>query len=151
MSGVARHWHAHNQLRAVCIGDITVGILAIAPGSIGWLTGDEINEEVIAVATSMMRFYLTKISAILTSSEWAPRSAWNLLAGCPSGALIIARDAATRFEPWSASQGAQVNLSLISATAGLIPGRARMGPGKNASVVTSRRQLCHHLNDKNPA
>ena len=43
-----RQWHAHDQLRVICTGDTTVGILAIAPGSIGWLTGDEINEEVIA-------------------------------------------------------------------------------------------------------
>lgn len=43
-----RRWHAHGQLRAIRTGDITVGILAIAPGSIGWITGDEIQEEIIA-------------------------------------------------------------------------------------------------------
>lgn len=43
-----RHWHAAGQLWAVRTGDVTVGVLAIAPGSIGWLTGDEIQEEVIS-------------------------------------------------------------------------------------------------------
>jgi hypothetical protein len=47
-----RRWHAHNQLRAILTGRTTVGILAIAPGSLGWLTGDEINEEVIAAPHS---------------------------------------------------------------------------------------------------
>jgi hypothetical protein len=42
-----RQWHAHNQIRAIRVGRTTVGILAIAPGSVGWLIGDEVNEEVI--------------------------------------------------------------------------------------------------------
>jgi hypothetical protein len=42
-----RRWHAHGQLRGICTGGKTVGILAIAPGSVGWITGDEIQEEVI--------------------------------------------------------------------------------------------------------
>jgi len=44
-----RGWHAEGQLRAIRAGDETVGVLAIAPGAIRWLPGDEINEEVIAV------------------------------------------------------------------------------------------------------
>lgn len=43
-----RTWHAHSQIRAMRVGDTTVGVLAIAPGSVGWLTGDEVNEEVIS-------------------------------------------------------------------------------------------------------
>lgn len=42
-------WHEAGQLRAIRTRDTTVGLLAVAPGSIGWIDGDEINEEVIAV------------------------------------------------------------------------------------------------------
>lgn len=42
-----RHWHHSDQLRAICIGHNPIGVLAIVPGAIGWITGDEINEEVI--------------------------------------------------------------------------------------------------------
>jgi len=42
-------WHATGELRAIRVGDETVGLLAVAPGTIGWLPGDEINEEVIDV------------------------------------------------------------------------------------------------------
>ncbi|MGD9620670.1 MAG: hypothetical protein AB7G47_09815 [Mycolicibacterium sp.] len=47
-----RRWHAHRQLRAVRTHNSTVGVLAVAPGSIGWITGDEINEEVISTPHS---------------------------------------------------------------------------------------------------
>jgi hypothetical protein len=42
-----RQWHAAGQLRAIRAGDTTVGLLAITPGRIGWIDGDEITEEVI--------------------------------------------------------------------------------------------------------
>lgn len=42
-------WHATSELRAIRAGDETVGLLAVAPGTIGWLPGDEINEEVVDV------------------------------------------------------------------------------------------------------
>jgi hypothetical protein len=42
-------WHAASELRAIRAGDETVGLLAVAPGTIGWLPGDEINEEVVDV------------------------------------------------------------------------------------------------------
>ncbi|TXI56598.1 hypothetical protein [Mycolicibacterium mageritense] len=42
-----RRWHDDGLLRAIRARDVSVGVLAIAPGAIGWITGDEINEEVI--------------------------------------------------------------------------------------------------------
>lgn len=41
-------WHESGQLRAIRIRDAIVGLLAVAPGQIDWIDGDEINEEVIA-------------------------------------------------------------------------------------------------------
>jgi hypothetical protein len=43
-----RVWHEADELRAIVTGGVTVGLLAIAPGRIGWIGGCEINEEVIA-------------------------------------------------------------------------------------------------------
>lgn len=43
-----RHWHQSDQLRAIRRHDTAIGVLAIAPGAVGWITGDEINEEVIS-------------------------------------------------------------------------------------------------------
>ncbi|MGW4096587.1 hypothetical protein [Mycobacterium sp. NPDC004974] len=45
-----RHWHHSDQLRAIRRHDTTIGVLAVVPGAIGWITGDEINEEVISTA-----------------------------------------------------------------------------------------------------
>lgn len=45
-----RSWHRTHQLKAICANDGVVGALAIAPGSIGWIFGDEINEEVVITA-----------------------------------------------------------------------------------------------------
>jgi hypothetical protein len=42
-------WHKSGQLHAVRTPDAIVGLLAVAPGRIGWIAGDEINEEVVAV------------------------------------------------------------------------------------------------------
>jgi hypothetical protein len=43
-----RAWYDAGQVRAITACNKTVGLLAIAPGAIEWLDGDEINEEVIA-------------------------------------------------------------------------------------------------------
>jgi hypothetical protein len=43
-----RTWHHHDQVRAIRRHGSTIGALAIAAGAIGWITGDEINEELIA-------------------------------------------------------------------------------------------------------
>ncbi|WP_193045402.1 hypothetical protein [Mycolicibacterium baixiangningiae] len=42
-----RHWHTQDQLRAIRRDGSTLGVLAVAAGAIAWITGDEINEEVI--------------------------------------------------------------------------------------------------------
>ncbi|QIV80514.1 hypothetical protein [Mycolicibacterium frederiksbergense] len=44
-----REWHANGQVHAVQSGESVVGALAVAPGHIGWIEGEEINEEVVAV------------------------------------------------------------------------------------------------------
>lgn len=49
-------WHADNYLRAIWVGnasasgtgrDVIAGCLAIAPGAVEWISGDEVNEEVV--------------------------------------------------------------------------------------------------------
>lgn len=54
--GDLRDWHARHQLWAITRDPDTVGVLAVAPGAIGWITGQEINEEVISVAHSGHRY-----------------------------------------------------------------------------------------------
>jgi len=39
-------WHEEGQIRAITANGETVGLLAIAPGSIVWIEGDEVKEEV---------------------------------------------------------------------------------------------------------
>lgn len=51
-----QHWHEHGQLWAVRVGDSTVGVFAAAPGAIGWISGQEINEEVINAAHAGKRY-----------------------------------------------------------------------------------------------
>lgn len=43
-----RRWHRSDHLRAIRRHDKTIGVLAIAAGAIGWISGEEINEEVIS-------------------------------------------------------------------------------------------------------
>jgi hypothetical protein len=45
-----RDWHAQGQLRALHTTHGIVGLLAVAPGAIDWITGDVINEEVVDAA-----------------------------------------------------------------------------------------------------
>ncbi|GAS97098.1 uncharacterized protein RMCC_4064 [Mycolicibacterium canariasense] len=45
-----RQWDALDQLRALHTAHGMVGLLAVAPGQIDWITGDVINEEVVCVA-----------------------------------------------------------------------------------------------------
>ena len=42
-------WHRRDQLRAIHTPEGVVGLLAVVPGTIDWLDGDVMNEEVIAV------------------------------------------------------------------------------------------------------
>lgn len=44
-----RVWHTSRQLHAVRTSEAVVGLLAVAPGRVGWIEGNEITEEVIAV------------------------------------------------------------------------------------------------------
>ncbi|MEP4198284.1 MAG: GNAT family N-acetyltransferase [Aliishimia sp.] len=43
-----QEWYDAGQIQAITAKDKTVGLLAIAPGNIEWMTGDEVNEEVIS-------------------------------------------------------------------------------------------------------
>jgi hypothetical protein len=62
-------WHDSGQLRAVLTGDTVVGLLAVVPGRIGWMAGDEINEEIIAVEHRGHGY------ASLAQAAWAARIA----------------------------------------------------------------------------
>jgi hypothetical protein len=44
-----RVWHAAGQLHAVRTCEAVVGLLAVAPGQVEWIDGNEIDEEIIAV------------------------------------------------------------------------------------------------------
>ena len=64
-----RRWHEADQLRAIRADGQPVGLLAVAPGAITWLPGDEINEEVIDVgyrghgyAASAQRAWATSVA-----------------------------------------------------------------------------------------
>lgn len=43
-----RDWHAAGRVHAIEAGGATVGLLAIAPGAVEWIEGDEVHEEVVA-------------------------------------------------------------------------------------------------------
>ena len=73
-----RHWHARDEVWAVRVGDYTVGALAVAPGAIDWISGQEINEEVIGAA------YTGNGYAASAQCAWAhdpARDGANLLIG----------------------------------------------------------------------
>ena len=42
-----REWHSAGQLRAIMQRDTVIGVFAVAPGRVGWIDADEINEEVV--------------------------------------------------------------------------------------------------------
>lgn len=60
-----RDWHEREQMWAIRTGDDTVGVFAVAPGALGWITGQEINEEVISVGHAGKRL------ATSTQCAWA--------------------------------------------------------------------------------
>lgn len=60
-----RDWHEYEQMWAIRTGDDTVGVFAVAPGALGWITGQEINEEVISVGHAGKRL------AVSTQCAWA--------------------------------------------------------------------------------
>ena len=49
-------WHEANELHAIVAEGVTVGLLAIAPGSVAWIGGNRVNEEVVAAAHSGQRY-----------------------------------------------------------------------------------------------
>jgi hypothetical protein len=51
-----RHWHLSDQLRAICLHDSVIGVLAVVPGEIDRIAGDEINEEVISAPHAGHRY-----------------------------------------------------------------------------------------------
>lgn len=42
-----RQWHSAGQLHAITVRDTVIGVFAVAPGRVGWIDADEINEEVV--------------------------------------------------------------------------------------------------------
>ncbi len=60
-----RRWHIAGQLRAIVADNDTVGLLAIAPGAVGWIPGDEVTEEIVDVAFSGCGY------AAAAQSTWA--------------------------------------------------------------------------------
>lgn len=62
-------WHEHDQLWAIRGTGHIVGALAVAPGAVGWVTGQEIMEEVVSVAYTGQRY------ATSAQCTWAHRRA----------------------------------------------------------------------------
>jgi hypothetical protein len=88
-----RRWHQSGQLQAVTVDGVSVGALAIAPGAIRWIEGDEIQEEVIDAECSGHGY------AALAQAAWARSIAVDpdrLLIGTIDGLNIASRRTATR-------------------------------------------------------
>lgn len=62
-------WHTAGQLHAVRTAEAVVGLFAVAPGRVGWIEGNEINEEVIAVEHQGHGY------AALAQAAWAASTA----------------------------------------------------------------------------
>jgi RimJ/RimL family protein N-acetyltransferase len=71
-----RLWHAAGQLWAMRVDDVTVGLLAVAPGRIGWIAGDEIQEEVVDAEHRGHGY------AVLAQAAWARQA-------CDSDRLLV--------------------------------------------------------------
>lgn len=88
-----RRWHHAGQLRAITVSAVPVGALAIAPGAIRWIEGDEIQEEVIATENRGHGY------AALAQAAWARKVAVDpnrLLVGTIDGLNIASRKTASR-------------------------------------------------------
>jgi hypothetical protein len=87
-----RLWHEAGQLCAIRAGDVTVGLLAIAPGRVGWIEGDEINEEVIDAEHRGQGY------AVLAQTAWAARASdtERLLVGTIDRLNVASRKTAER-------------------------------------------------------
>lgn len=45
-----RRWHAEGRVQSIRLHGNAIGLIAVAPGRIGWIDADEIDEEVIDAA-----------------------------------------------------------------------------------------------------
>ena len=81
------------QLQAITVEGRAVGVLAVAPGAIRWIDGDEIKEEVVDVENSGHGY------AALAQAAWAngpERDPNRLLIGTIDGLNIASRRTAER-------------------------------------------------------
>lgn len=81
------------QLKAITVDGVSVGALAIVPGAIRWIEGDEIQEEVIDAEHSGHGY------AALAQAAWARSIAVDLdrlLIGTIDGLNIASRRTASR-------------------------------------------------------
>lgn len=87
-----RRWHEAGQLRAIRVGDVTVGLIAVVPGRIGWIDGDEINEEVVEAEHSGHGY------AVAAQAAWAAgaRDSERLLVGSIDHLNVASRKTAER-------------------------------------------------------
>lgn len=86
-------WHDTGFLHAVTVDDSVVGALAVAPGSVLWIDGYEINEEVILTSSAGNGY------AAAAQSAWAHRTGSDpesLLVGTIDGRNHASRRTAAR-------------------------------------------------------
>ena len=86
-------WHEHDQVWAIRGAGHIVGALAVAPGAIGWVTGQEIMEEVVSVAYTGQRYATSAQCA--WAHRWAADAA-DLLIGTVDRHNHASRAAAVR-------------------------------------------------------
>ena len=88
-----REWQRSGHLQAITFGDKAVGVLAVAPGTIRWIDGDEIKEEVIDVEHGGRGY------AALAQAAWADspkRDPNRLMIGTIDGRNVASRTTAER-------------------------------------------------------
>lgn len=88
-----RRRHHAGQLKAITVDGVSVGALAVAPGAIRWIEGDEIQEEGIDAQHSGHGY------AALAQAAWATGIAVDrdrLLIGTIDGLNIVSRRTASR-------------------------------------------------------
>lgn len=88
-----RRWHRAGQLQAITVDGVSVGAIAIAPGAVRWIEGDEIQEEVTDTEHSGHGY------AALAQAAWARNITVDpdrLLIGTIDGLNIASHKTATR-------------------------------------------------------
>ncbi|GAB7068533.1 hypothetical protein H7J06_30185 [Mycobacterium hodleri] len=86
-----RQWHTSGRMQAIMLQDRITGLLAVAPGRIGWIEGDEVNEEVVDVEHAGHGY------AASAQREWASRQNGDrLLVGTVDGRNHASRATARR-------------------------------------------------------